>query len=77
MCKPCKCSTVSINHTSSKTCDLSQLTEVVFVMGALATHIAFSVQNDSKILIGVLPDKTLHYSLTESTVMLGFAYTDI
>ena len=46
-------------------------------MGALATHIAFSVQNDSKILIGVLPDKTLHYSLTESTVMLGFAYTDI
>ena len=39
LCKPLKCSTVSINDTSSEMRDLSQLIEVVFVMG----DIAFSV----------------------------------
>ena len=64
MCKSCKRSTVSIHHTlTSGTCDLCQLTEVVFVMEALAPHrhSLFSTDNVTlRFLIGVLPDKTLN-----------------
>ena len=57
MYTPCKHSTVSTHHASSGMCDLSQLTEVVFVIW------------------GILPDKTLHYSLTETVVRyLGNLY---
>ena len=54
MCKPHKCSTVSINHASSEMSDLSQLIVIAFVIVILAPHIASTVQCEIFKYIGVL-----------------------